>query len=108
VAGLVWALNEYQIEGRDVKWLAWALTVFAGLTMVSNFRFYSGKDINLRKSVSFSVIVGIVLGIVAVFMLSSTLPEVLFLLFLGYSGSGYVIWAYQNLKKRTASRAPPE
>jgi hypothetical protein len=41
-------------------------------------------------------------------MLSSTLPEVLFLLFLGYSGSGYVIWAYQNLKKRTASRAPPE
>jgi len=109
VAGLVWALNEYQIEGRDVKWLAWALTVFAGLTMVSNFRFYSGKDINLRKSVSFSVIVGIVLGIVAVFMLSSTLPEMLFLLFLVYSGSGYVLWVYQNVKKRTASRsAPPE
>ncbi len=107
VAGLVWALNEYQIEGRDVKWLAWGLTVFAGLTMVSNFKFYSGKDINLRKSVSFPVIVGIVLGIVAVFMLSSTLPEMLFLLFLVYSGSGYVLWAYQNIKKRTASRVPP-
>ena len=55
VAGLVWAMNEYQIRGQDVKWLAWGLTVFAGLTMVSNFKFYSGKDINLRKSVSFSV-----------------------------------------------------
>ena len=30
--------------------LAWGLAVFAGLTMVSNVRFYSGKDINLRKS----------------------------------------------------------
>ncbi len=107
VAGLVWALNEYQIEGRDVKWLAWALTVFAGLTMVSNFKFYSGKDINVRKSVSFPVIVGIVLGIVVLFMLSSTLPEMLFLLFLGYGASGYALWAYQHLKKRAASRTPP-
>ena len=23
VAGLVWALNEYQVKGADVKWLAW-------------------------------------------------------------------------------------
>jgi CDP-diacylglycerol--serine O-phosphatidyltransferase len=107
VAGLVWALNEYQIEGRDVKWLAWVLTVFAGLTMVSNLRFYSGKDINLRKSVPFSVLVGIALGMVALVMLSSTLPEMLFLLFLGYGGSGYVLWAYQQVKKRTAERAPP-
>jgi CDP-diacylglycerol--serine O-phosphatidyltransferase len=107
IAGLVWALNEYQIEGRDVKWLAWALTVFAGLTMVSNFNFYSGKDINLRKSVPFSVLVGITLGIVALFMLSSTLPEMLFLLFLGYGSSGYVLWVYRQLKKRAADRARP-
>jgi len=107
VAGLVWALNEYQIEGRDVKWLAWALTVFAGLTMVSNLRFYSGKDINLRKSVPFSVLVGIALGMVALVMFSSTLPEMLFLLFLGYGGSGYVLWIYQQLRKRAADRAPP-
>ena len=90
-----------------MKWLAWALTVFAGLTMVSNFKFYSGKDINLRKSVPFSVLVGIALGLVALVMLSSTLPEMLFLLFLGYGGSGYVLWAYHQLRKRAASRVPP-
>ncbi len=39
VAGLVWALNEHQIGGADVKWLAWVLTMFAGLTMVSNFKY---------------------------------------------------------------------
>jgi CDP-diacylglycerol--serine O-phosphatidyltransferase len=107
VAGLVWALNEYQIQGRDVKWLAWALTMAAGLTMVSNLKFYSGKDINLRKSVSFSVVVGITFGLVALFMVSSTLPEMLFLLFLGYGLSGYVIWAYELVKKRGPGRAPP-
>jgi len=107
VAGLVWALNEYQIQGADVKWLAWALTVFAGLTMVSNFKFYSGKDINLRKSVPFSVVVGITFGLVALFMLSSTLPEMLFLLAVAYGSSGYVIWIYEMIKGRTASRVPP-
>jgi len=107
VAGLVWALNEYQIHGRDVRWLAWALTLIAGLTMVSNLKFYSGKDINLRKSVSFSVVVGITFGLVALFMFSSTLPEMLFLLFLGYGLSGYVIWAYDLAKGKGPGRAPP-
>jgi CDP-diacylglycerol--serine O-phosphatidyltransferase len=107
VAGLVWALNEYQIKGADVKWLAWCLTVFAGLTMVSNLKFYSGKDINLRKSVPFSVVVGITFGMVAVFMLSSTLPEVLFILSFGYACSGYVIWIYQTFAKKPAGGKPP-
>ena len=107
VAGLVWALNEYQINGADVKWLAWGLTVFAGLTMVSNFKFYSGKDINLRKSVPFSVVVGITLGMVVLFMLSSTLPETLFLLFVAYGCSGYAIWIYEEIKAKGVDRTPP-
>ena len=107
IAGLVWALNEYQIQGADVKWLAWGLTVFAGLTMVSNFKFYSGKDINLRKSVPFSVVVGITLGMVVLFMLSSTLPETLFLLFLAYGCSGYAIWIYDEVKAKGVDRTPP-
>jgi len=107
VAGLVWALNEYQIRGQDVKWLAWGLTAFAGLTMVSNFKFYSGKDINLRGSVSFSMVVAIAFGMMLLFMFSSTLPEMLFLLFFCYGVSGYVIWIYEQVRKRTVGRAPP-
>jgi CDP-diacylglycerol--serine O-phosphatidyltransferase len=107
VAGLVWALNEYQIRGQDVKWLAWGLTAFAGLTMVSNLKFYSGKDINLRGSVSFSVVVAIAFGIMFLFMFSSTLPEMLFLLFVCYGVSGYVIWAYEQIRNRTIGKIPP-
>jgi CDP-diacylglycerol--serine O-phosphatidyltransferase len=107
VAGLVWALNEYQIRGQDVKWLAWGLTAYAGLTMVGNLKFYSGKDINLRKSVPFSAVVAIAFGIVALFTFSSTLPEMLFLAAVCYGASGYVIWIYEQVKNRTIGRAPP-
>src|SRR6185503_5397867 len=107
VAGLVWALDEYQIKGQEVKWLAWAFTAFAGLTMVSNFKFYSGKDINLRKSVPFSVVVAIAFGNMALFTFSSTLPEMLFLLCVCYGCSGYVIWIYEQVRSRTVGRAPP-
>jgi CDP-diacylglycerol--serine O-phosphatidyltransferase len=107
IAGLVWALDEYQIRGQDVKWLAWGVTVFAGLTMVSNLKFYSGKDINLRRSVPFSVVVGITFGIVVLFIFSSTLPEMLFLAFVAYGLSGYVIWVYEALRRRAPDRAPP-
>ena len=106
LAGLVWALNEYQIKGVDVKWLAWGLTVFTGLTMVTNVKFYSGKDINLRKSVPFSALVGIAMGFVFLIASASTLPEMLFAVFVLYLLSGYVLWAWEHLKKRPPSVPP--
>ena len=106
LAGLVWALNEYQIKGVDVKWLAWGLTVFTGLTMVTNVKFYSGKDINLRKIVPFSALVGIAMGFVFLIVSANTLPEMLFAVFVLYLLSGYVLWAWEHLKKRPPSVPP--
>ena len=106
VTGLVWAMNEYQVKGADVRWLAWGLTVFAGLSMVSNFKFYSGKDINLRKSVPFSVVVAIAMSMLFLLMFSSTLPEMLFMLFAGYGLSGYVIWVWEAVKRRRKVHPP--
>lgn len=105
VAGLVWAMNEYQIQGKDIRWLAWGITLFAGLTMVSNVPFYSGKDINLRKSVPFWVVVVIAVTIGIVVSFSSTLPELLFGLSVSYAISGYVIWVLQWIQRRRARHA---
>lgn len=107
IAGFVWAMEHYEVSGADVRWLAWAITVFAGLTMVSNFKFYSGKDINLRRSVPFSVVVGITLGLVVLIAFANTLPEILFLLFSAYALSGYVLWAVGAAKGRGAKQLPP-
>ncbi len=103
VAGFVWVVhdNDQFLKVADVKWVACALTVFAGLTMVSNLRYYSFKDINLRKSVPFIVVLLIALFFI---LISSYPPGVLFLLFFGYSLSGYVLWLL-GLRKKPVSPA---
>ncbi|HEX5394337.1 MAG TPA: CDP-diacylglycerol--serine O-phosphatidyltransferase [Rhodocyclaceae bacterium] len=88
VAGLVWVILDNDIAGAEVRWYAFALTIFAGLTMVSNVRYWSGKDINLRRSVPFIFVAGIALGFA---LISSYPPGVLFALFLCYALSGYVL-----------------
>jgi CDP-diacylglycerol---serine O-phosphatidyltransferase len=100
IAALVLAVEQYRIDAGDVRWLAWTFTMFAALSMVSNLRFYSGKDINLRKSVSFSVVVGIAMGLVVLLAFASTLPEMLLLLFTAYALSGYVLWIMSALKRK--------
>jgi CDP-diacylglycerol--serine O-phosphatidyltransferase len=98
VAGFVWVMVEYGVAGGDVSWLAAAIALFGGLTMVSNFRFYSGKEINLRRSVPFFVILLIVLAFILV---STSPPEVLFGVFLLYGLSGYAdaLWKLTQRKK---------
>ena len=90
VAGLVWIMNDLGFGGETwLAWLSWAVTMFAGITMVTNVPFYSFKDINLKKSVPFWA----VLAIVAALTVIATKPAVvLFLLVVAYSISGYVQW----------------
>jgi CDP-diacylglycerol--serine O-phosphatidyltransferase len=105
VAGMVWVMSEYEIGGGDIKGLAWLLTMFAGLSMVTNLKYYSGKDINPRKSVSFPVVVAIALAIMVPVAFAPTLPEMLFALFLCYALSGYAFALWNTLKRR-AGRPP--
>ena len=106
IAGFVWTMAAFDIDAESVRWVAWVLAVFAGLTMVSNVKFYSGKDINLRKSVPFGVVVAIVLVVVAVFQLVDNLPAPLFALFVIYAASGYVMWLV-GLSRRKPHTPPP-
>ncbi len=87
IAGMVWVAVDNHFTGTELRWFAAGLTLFAGLSMVTSLRFYSGKDINLRKSVPFMFIVGIALFFT---LISFDPPIVLFLLFLGYGLSGYL------------------
>jgi len=97
-AGLVWVIDDFGFQRADViRGIAAALTLFAGITMVSNVPFYSFKDINLRRSVPFWAVLLIVF---AVILISSNPPMILFLLFIAYSFSGYVVWAVKWRRSR--------
>jgi CDP-diacylglycerol--serine O-phosphatidyltransferase len=106
VVGLVWVVTDLR-ETRwishapaDFAWLAWVFTIYAGLTMVSNAPFYSFKDINLRRSVPFIAVLGLVLGFALV---STDPPLVLFSLFVLYGLSGWAVWLW---RLRTGQAAP--
>jgi len=100
VAGLVWVMIDNGIAGPDVRWYGCALTIFAGISMVSNVLFYSGKEINLRRSVPFIVVVAIALGIALVAL---DPPRVLFAIFCVYGLSGYGVYAYRKMKGKPVS-----
>ncbi len=99
VAGFVWLMVDNQITGIEARWLAWGITLFAGLSMITNLAFYSGKDFNLKRSVPFVVIVLMALGFS---LISLDPPIVLFLLFFAYGLSGYALWLKRRLHRKTA------
>lgn len=88
VTGMVWVGHDNQWNVENWRWFALALTVLAGLLMVSNFRYYSFKDINLRGKVPFVAALAVVL-ILAIISLEP--PTMLFMTFLIYAISGPVV-----------------
>ena len=100
VAGFVWLVvdNRLQVPHQALSWMAFAVTLYAGVAMVTNLPFYSGKSFALGRSVPFWVILVFVAGFV---FISSNPPVVLFGLFIIYGLSGWGVWA-KRLFHRTS------
>ena len=103
VAGLVWIMTDWRdsklitLTGKDLEWLSFAVTLYAGITMVSSVPFYSFKTLNARKAVPFIFMILLVLVFVVI---SSDPPSVLFAIFLVYGLSGYVMWIWNKRKPK--------
>jgi CDP-diacylglycerol--serine O-phosphatidyltransferase len=96
VAGFVWLATDNRVPLK-LGWLprtAFALTIYAGVTMVSNAPFYSGKALDVRHRVPFAALL---LVVVAFVLVSSDPPLMLFGLFVLYGLSGYVFWAWRAM-----------
>lgn len=100
VAGFIWLMDDLQYVGKDLNWYAWVITLYAGLTMVTNVPFYSFKDVNFRKPVPFIAIFLVVLVLVAV---SSSPSKVLFGFFVLYGLSGYGVYFWRWFKGKPVS-----
>ena len=104
VMGLIWVMDDAGLRGvNKIDWLAWtafAVTLYAGLTMVTNAPFYSFKDVSFKRSVPFIVIVAIALAIAVI---NIHPPIVLFALFCIYGVSGYVVYGYKKARGKPVS-----
>ncbi|UXY16115.1 CDP-diacylglycerol--serine O-phosphatidyltransferase [Chitiniphilus purpureus] len=101
VAGFVWISIEH---ADDLAFMAGVLptmtllfTLFAGLTMVSNVRFWSFKEFHAKKTVPF---VALLIATLVLLIGASRPALVLFCFFIGYAASGYLYWAWNWLNRR--------
>jgi len=104
VMGLIWVMDDAGFKNVwQIDWLAWtafAVTLYAGLTMVTNVPFYSFKVVGAKQTVPFATIMAIALGIA---LISQNPPLALFVLFCIYGASGYGVYVWRRMKGRPVS-----
>lgn len=100
VAGAVWVGVDYGQQGMDWRVPAFIVTLAVGMLMVSNVRYRSFKDLDLKGKVPFVAMLMVVLVFV---FISIDPPQVLFGLFFVYACSG-PITTLITLRKRKAQR----
>lgn len=104
IAGLVWVGADYGMPGEDIPLLTFPLTVLTGLLMVSNVRFKSFKDLDLRGKIPFVAMLVMVLIFV---FISIDPPVVLFSIALVYALSGPAGWLVSRYRRPPPLPAPP-
>ncbi|MFQ5935022.1 MAG: CDP-diacylglycerol--serine O-phosphatidyltransferase [Acidiferrobacterales bacterium] len=102
VVAFVWVLHSYGIPGREISILALIVTVLAAVLMVSNIRYRSFKDLNLKERVPFMAVLVVPLLFVLVFL---DPPQVLFLFFVAYAASGPAVVGWKLLRRGSHRRA---
>jgi CDP-diacylglycerol--serine O-phosphatidyltransferase len=102
IAGWLWFAVSYELSGVSMVGPSLALTLLSGVLMVSNIRYYSFKQLDLRDRVPFVA----VLVVVLIFMLvSSDPPLVLFAMSLVYAVSGPGMTLLQIRQRRSGRKA---
>lgn len=102
VAGFIWCFDAHDLQASGLLVaLTFLVTVACGALMVSNIRFYSFKDLDLRGRVPFIKVLLVVAGLGAI---AVNPPVVLLTGFVAYASSGPILTLYQ-LRRRRAGRA---
>lgn len=104
VMSMIWVVDDAGVLGAAklewLQWLAFAVTLYAGLSMVTNAPFYSFKVVGGRRTVPFAVLIAVMLGIA---IIAQDPPRVLFAIFCLYGLSGYVVYAWRKAKGQRTS-----
>ena len=97
IIGMVWVAHEYGVPGKQLAVLAAVITTLIATLMVSNVRFHSFKEIDLKGKVPFVA----VLAVLGLFMfISIDPPQVLLIIFGSYALSGPLLTFRKWFKNR--------
>lgn len=102
VAALVWIATDFDIPGKKISIIVAAITVIAGLLMVSNVKYSSFKKIEFRGKVPF---VTMLLAVLLYVLIAYDPPKALFSIFFLYVLSGPACWLKNRIKLLFKGRA---
>lgn len=101
IVAMVWVLSIYDLRGLAAAIITTILAIVCGLLMVSNIKFRSFKDIDLKVRVRFT---SVVLMLIAIILVSWQPAQLLLAFFTVYVFSGPVSAGISWFKKRIAAR----
>ncbi len=97
MVGFIWVCHDMQLSRADFAIPALIITVLLGASMVSNFSYYSFKDISPSERVPFYALLAIVIGFI---LASIDTPKFFFALFAVYALSGPITHLLRIKRKR--------
>jgi CDP-diacylglycerol--serine O-phosphatidyltransferase len=101
VVATVWVSTRYEIHELVGLVAGISVTVLLGVLMMSRFRYWSFKDINLGRRVRFAHLLVIPLVIIVVALAP---PLVIFVLAAAYAASGPARWLWRRRRRAIAGR----
>jgi CDP-diacylglycerol--serine O-phosphatidyltransferase len=100
VAGYIWSTNG-MASSLSLTLIGAVLTATAGLLMVSNFKYPSFKEVDLRGKVPFMMIFAVAMGFVVI---TIDPPRILFAMAVIFGFSAPLIWLAKKLGFRAAAK----
>ncbi len=99
IAGVIWSVESHGTlyDGTTISWFIFPITVITGLLMVSNIRYHSFKQFDLKGKVPFITVIILILIFI---LIASEPPLVLFTIVALYGLSGPVLTLTQIRKRR--------
>lgn len=97
LAAWVWVIESYDFDAIYLRYVTWTLTLCAAGAMVSNIKFRSFKDMDLKGRVPFIALLAVLMFLV---LLAFDPPLVLFAIFFFYFLSGPALKAMRLYKIR--------
>jgi CDP-diacylglycerol--serine O-phosphatidyltransferase len=100
VGGFIWFSDIFSFDNYTQSIVATIILVTSGILMVSNIRYYSFKDLNLKNRSSFRKLLVLVAIIISIWMYPSI---VLFGFFVVYTISG-IVWTLTEIAKKRSRK----
>lgn len=103
LASMVWVLVEFDVPGPSIVWLVIPVTLVTAILMVSNFAYYSFKDLGTSRKIPFAMLLAVLLLLVT----TAVDPPKMILIASSVYGLSGPAWAlFSSIRKRRRQAIP--